>query len=495
MEMVNDENRFGDYVLKECIWEGTDTRTWLAEQTSVGRMVVVEELKEGAGRSRADFLSDVRAKAAVEHPIVASIYEASTEDGRIYFAHELLPGETLEARMAGGEKDGGGRLAHILKKVAEANLHHENHGNATSTLGAGEVRVDSQGVVRVENLVISGERPADQSVRDVMRLGAALVPLLDEGSAAANRCLTLLAWMRGEGLETPLGWEDVRGYCTQIEQQLGEAAPVAGGLETDQILTGKKGTFVGVIGGLLLLIGIGIALIPSKKEGKSPEAPLPGWVTIEAGKRETPEGLKLRTEAFEISAHEVTIGEYEKFLDTLELLSGDGDEKVYDHPEEPEEKTGHVPDDWPNLLARAKEGGEWNGKEIGSFTPVVGVDWWDAYAYARWKKGRLPTQEQWLAALMAGSADPARLKVSEWLPANGRTPDRTENGLRAMAGSVSEWSAEARANPANPLGATLWVIMGGSYASPGRGAQTREWVRERSLRRADLGFRICRDLE
>ena len=41
--------------------------------------------------------------AAVEHPLVGSIYEANTGNGCCYYAHELLPGDTLARRAADGE--------------------------------------------------------------------------------------------------------------------------------------------------------------------------------------------------------------------------------------------------------------------------------------------------------------------------------------------------------------------------------------------------------
>ncbi len=86
---------FGDYIPEQILSETGTTRTWLAEQASVGRMVLIEELKEEAAPEADAFLADVRAMAAVEHPSVGSVYEACTENGRCYYAHELLPGETL----------------------------------------------------------------------------------------------------------------------------------------------------------------------------------------------------------------------------------------------------------------------------------------------------------------------------------------------------------------------------------------------------------------
>jgi formylglycine-generating enzyme required for sulfatase activity len=128
-------------------------------------------------------------------------------------------------------------------------------------------------------------------------------------------------------------------------------------------------------------------------------------------------------------------------------------------------------------------------------TPVVGVDWWDAAAYAEWKKGRLPSQEEWFAALHHEAAKPETIPPGGWSPVTDETSDRTPPGLLDMAGSVCEWTGQLAANPANPLGARQWVIVGGSFLKPGSNALSREWVPDRSLRRADLGFRLVFDAD
>lgn len=491
MEEASDSIRFGDYIPKECLGETTSTRSWLAEQESVGRMVLIEELKQESMGERDAFLADVRAKAAVEHPLVGSIYEASTDGGRCYFAHELLPGKTMTAMAEAGKKLKAGRFVHILRRIAETNIYHETHDNATSPLGLDHIHMDPQGVVRMDNLAIAGERPPDHSVRDVVNLGTSFQDLLDQHFPGTTRCLTLLAWMRGEEVPKPLRWQQIRDYCEQIEQQLSEPAIVTGP-PTAAIRPEKKNGFVWVIAILLVAVGIGILLLPKKKRSPSANAEKPGWVTVEAGRHVTPSGLRIRVSAFEISAYEVTIGEYAEFLETLGLLSEGGSDRIFDHSEQPPEKTDHVPDDWNELFSTARQAGIWNERPIDIHTPVVGVDWWDAYAYAKWKKSTLPTQEQWLGALMAGAKVPSAIPVSDLIPVTEKSPDRTTNGILGMAGSVSEWTGEPRANPSNPLGKPLWVIIGGSYLNPAQGATTREWTADRSIRRPDLGFRICK---
>ena len=490
----NVERIFGDYVAKKCLAKNASTRTWLAEQESVGRMVLIEELKPEAGSERVNFLADVRAKAAVEHPLVSSIYEACTEGDLCFFAHELLPGETLSKRRAAGEKILPQRFVHILKRLAEANIYHENHDNATSPLDLDAVHVDGNGVVRLKNLAVAGSRHPDHSLRDVLKIGAGVEPLLDRDQPGATRCLTLLAWMRGEEVQNPLQWDQIRDYCEQIEQQLAEPSVMVAP-PTAAIRPARKNGFVWIVVILLVAAIASVFLFTKKKKTVRNESPKPGLVKVEEGRYPTPEGAAIRVGAFRISAYEVTIGEYAEFLDTLELLSDEGEDRTFDHPDQPREKPDHKPDDWAAMHAAAKESGEWNGREMDVDLPIVSVDWWDAYAYAKWKRSELPTQERWLAALASGAKVPSAIPVSEWIPVTSKSEDRTTNGILGMAGSVSEWTLEARPSPTNPLGESLWVIIGGSYLKPGKGAASREWVQDRSLRRPDLGFRICKDAQ
>lgn len=492
MDDVNEAyNRFGDYIPKECLSESSTTRSWLAEQASVGRMVLIEELKVEAAAEIENFMADVRAMASVEHPLVGSIYEACTNNGSCYYAHELLPGDTLAQRAAKGEKIKPQLFVHILRRVAEANIYHETHGNATSHLGLDAIHLDKHGVIRLKNIVVAGDRGPVDSPRDVVALGLEAEQLLDCDQPGTTRCLTLLAWMRGQDVPKPLRWAQVRGYAEQIEQQLTTPSELIAP-PTAAIRPGKKKAFVWVVGILLLAALVAVLWFSKKPKRVVAKAPKPDFVLVQGGSRTTPDGLTVQVPNFLISAYEVTIGEYADFLETLEVL---GDEHAFDHPEQPAGKVGHAPNDWANLYHAAKSAGEWGGREIDIHTPVVGVDWWDAFAYAKSKRAYLPTQELWLSALMAGTNTPSKIPVSDLLPINAETEDRTNNGLLGMAGSVAEWTAEPRITPANPLGEAQWVIIGGSYLKPAKGALSREWVPDRMVRRPDLGFRICKNTE
>lgn len=495
MSSPSEERRLGEYRTGELVFETERSWGWLAEQESVGRRVLVEELKPGCEEHRAAFLADVRAKAAVEHPLVGSVYEAVSEAEQCYAAFELLSGATLRERLAAREPFEPGRLTHILRRITEAEIQHESLGQSTAPLGLGSVHVDDNGVIRLDNLAVDGTRAAGESVRDVVHLGETMGGLVADGRPGATRLFTLLGWMRGEGIDAPISWQQVREYCLQIEQQLAEPDMPTPAEHASQ-RRAPAAIWV-ALGGLVALGVVVIAAIQMRPPAPkpSPAAALPDAVAIPAGDHPTPDGAVESLEAFRISSHEVTIGEYAGFLDTLDTLTSANRERTFDHESQPADKTSHRPDDWDALLAAAKAGGMWNGRPVTLGNPVVGIDWWDAAAYAEWKHARLPTQEEWFAALRLDVEKPAAIPPSSWVPVTAQTTDRTPLGILGMAGSVAEWTLRPALNPTNPLGERKWLLIGGSYLKPGSNALSREWIDERSLRRPDLGFRLVFDAD
>jgi hypothetical protein len=494
MDAEPEPRHLGDYLLIERLVETPLVTTWLAEQVSVGRRVLVDELDPQRASRSAAFLADIRAKAAVDHPHVGTVYEAVIERDLCFYAHELLPGSTFEDRRLAGETFEPIKLAQLLRRIADANLYHESHQFATSQLTLDSIHLDDHHVIRLKNLVVAGPRTEDQSVRDIKRLGETLRPLVADGQPGTTRIHSVLGWMRGEGVVDAIGWQDVRTFCDQIEEQL------TGPLSNISPRHGKseeKRKPILLIAGLTAAAVAAIAFIAVKANPPAPKSPprlpLPDPVTIPEGSYPTPDETTERVRGFRISANEVTIGQYAEFLDALAILAESKRQQLFDVEGQPGKKQGHEPDDWAALYAAAKVNGDWNGRKVTLDTPVVGVDWWDAMAYAEWKQGRLPTQEEWFAALSHSVDKPSALPVGNWQAVTAETLDRTQNGLIGMAGSVSEWIRRPAPNPSNPVGESLRVIIGGSYLKPARGALSREWTEDRSLRRPDLGFRIILD--
>ena len=186
-----------------------------------------------------------------------------------------------------------------------------------------------------------------------------------------------------------------------------------------------------------------------------------------------------------LAIHEVTIAEYAKFLESFTHLSM-RDRDAFDHPSQPEDKKDHTPDRWHSLLDASKKGEVWKGRLVNEGCPIVGVDWWDAYAYCVWlgKGARLPTLKEWTAASGPTAS------ISGWGKASAPEKDRTELGLIGMAGNVREWTLDPEVNPSAPLQSKKPVACGGSCKEPSSGVRAVSWLESQSVRADDLGFRV-----
>ena len=194
--------------------------------------------------------------------------------------------------------------------------------------------------------------------------------------------------------------------------------------------------------------------------------------------------------AFYIDRYEVTVAEYAKFLKS----------EVADPPV---------------LWQEAREG---KNQE----KPVLGVDWYDAAAYCRWAKKRLPTEAEWEKAARGtdgriypwGNDPPTNIHANFGHEAatgyaavakvgsfeKGQSP----YGIYELAGNVWEWVADRydehyyqhspEHNPRGPTTGPLRVVRGGAWnSSPTIIPAANRSANVPSARRSDVGFRCAKD--
>jgi formylglycine-generating enzyme required for sulfatase activity len=481
-----------DYELTKILGETADIKLWSAEQISVRRKVIIEQLLDVTPQMRDQFFAMIRAKATMDHPLVASVIEAVNDDTHCFYSYEWLAGRTLEQIIDDGETMPPARVAHFLKRIAESQLHNELRATATTPLSLCDVFLDEHNVMRLSNLATSGVRSDATSIEDLRTLGHALPPLIQLGASGANRVNTLLNWMTGESSDQIITWKDVRHYADQIEQQLASAVAQS----VNPIASTKKQTKAAKIAPWIIAASVAVAavvavvLMQRTKPGiiEEKKASLP--IKIPSASYMGTDGKVENMRQFWLSAHEVTIQEYKDFLDSMEQLTSQ-QRKVFAHENQPITKSNYIPEDWDNILAAATEKTVWKTRQLSLQSPVFLVDWWDAYTYCEWKRGRLPTQEEWGAALRLDGSDPAALKVFTWTDVTEQ--DQTPAGFRGMAGGVKEWTRRPVGNPSNPHAPPQWVLCGASSSSPKGGALYCTYLDDRSTRSDEIGFRIAYD--
>ncbi|MGD0999906.1 MAG: bifunctional serine/threonine-protein kinase/formylglycine-generating enzyme family protein [Candidatus Brocadiia bacterium] len=203
---------------------------------------------------------------------------------------------------------------------------------------------------------------------------------------------------------------------------------------------------------------------------------------------------------FFMDAHEVTNAQYARFLD---YCNENPDHSFFDHLLQPAWKKDHVPMNWDEFSKGRPN------------YPVVGVDWYDAFAYANWLGKRLPTDAEWEKG--ARGVDGRKYPWgNEWEPTLGQrmcngppTIARTAAdmpsgvvavgsfrrgnspyGLTDMAGNAREWVGDEAGSVAEPTAA----CRGGSFADPISMCTTTASVKlPRDTRDEMTGFRCAAD--
>jgi len=195
--------------------------------------------------------------------------------------------------------------------------------------------------------------------------------------------------------------------------------------------------------------------------------------------------------AFRIARHEVTNAQYRKFLEAVKI----GGDSKFAHPAQPDGKD-HTPEYWSDA--------RFNGNE----KPVVGVDWYDAYAFAKWARMRLPTTKEWERAargttdrlypwgneFVAGKCNGYLVPTTKSAMPPGSFPqDRSPLGVMDMAGNVMEFTADKF--PGGSEGTVL--LKGGAWTKPCRLfgiTYARLRGASRTYRNTHMGFRCVQDI-
>jgi eukaryotic-like serine/threonine-protein kinase len=195
----------GRYRLVRQLGVGGMGEVWEADDTVLGRRValkvLVQELANDARATRR-FVREARATAKLTHPNVTRVYDFGRDGGLPYLVMELLEGDTLADRLAGGPLPPaeaariGAAVADALDAAHSRGIVHRDVKPSNVVLTpAGEVKVMDFGIAAAADetqsttgsglygtaAYISPERAAGQAATpaaDLYSLGAVLYELL-----------------------------------------------------------------------------------------------------------------------------------------------------------------------------------------------------------------------------------------------------------------------------------------------------------------------------
>lgn len=496
--------KLGDYELIELILEQNNTRTFLALQTLVHRYVLLTLLshdEEGLQEDIDGFLASLRAKALVKEAYTCSVYEAVQADTYTFYTQELPPGKTLDKMILEGDKIMPENLCELLIQIVDIQLRYKKMGYNIAPWTPQSVFIAESGEVHCLNLIESGQRIDNLFNRDRVAIGHAILDVIAINVSGTTRLQTLAQWLIDESAAPKgLSWQMTKELVQTVIHQLEESEHKHTGVRSKALVAKypNKGMrkWYYAIGGLALLLLV--ALVASHK----PVKPVVSNVVEE--KSFSIDSLRHRSDVMisiydavkntpkklSVDVHEVTIDSYERFLRFLDQLSP-MEKKSFLPKGIPVSKDDFTPKNWSSILAAAKSNSIWNNKFYSLRTPVTGVDYWDALAYAKWENRRLIKQEEWHALVNPDNPKPVAEFCSR---VDDYKADMIAPGIAGIAGGVAEWTGSQAVDPAFPMGGRKYVICGGSFKNNGS-YTTEEFLDSGNDMREDLGFRTVKDID
>jgi formylglycine-generating enzyme required for sulfatase activity len=512
--------RLGDYKLLREIQQDADFALYEAEQTSIGRRVALKTLYR---KHRKDikwvqgFVNEASARASVNHPSISLVYECDQELGVNFYTLELVDAPSLSDLARRRSEIEETALWRILEACVDALIYLREKGMSHRLITAQSILMLRSGEPRIANPVRGRGEPltVEEEQRQMDLLGDAVRPFLQRGGGDPS-LHSLVDRMGADRIDAVNTIDGLKSALTPVDPHEGLTEAELAKLNEQK--TNRTAIVAGSMIGLLI---VAVAVIAYLVMGSKPEIrDLAGLSKIPSGVFPYQDGEEVELSEFWLGRYEVTIADYAAFLDDLSAHPGKA--KSIRHPDQPESKQSYEPEKWSQLYAAAMKGGRFYGGDIDPNCPVVGVDWWDAHAYAKWRGGRLPTEQEWEKAARgrsgnvfpwgneivpenfnsgldhdatettsAGGVDGFKF----WCPVDVMAADESRYGVIGLAGNVSEWTATWDAHPDSP-DKRVPLKRGASFATKsGFDLKARRAGDSAEERNFWTGFRIASDTE
>jgi formylglycine-generating enzyme required for sulfatase activity/predicted nucleic acid-binding Zn ribbon protein len=421
--------------------------------------------------------------ARAVHPNVQAVYQAGAYQGRDFFCREKWDIPNLSEMATAGQLVEPRLAAQIIHVVGAVVIFWDANNFPHTTVGATDVTVSPQGVIKVANCVDPSQPATPPGKSDLSALGRAVEALLPPGEEIPGNVRQLLIRLRGG----PVPLAQVVSEAQAIDNNLAPEREIAVSEEHHiarqaiqvERRKQKRTQYLMLASFALIVLMVG-AVLYSRLDPPSHE--FNEMVQIPAGPYIFQSDQATMDAPFYIDKYEVTFGQYLKFL---RAVAKAGSDDAWKTPTQPATKaTDHEPKDWDTIFKCIKYREAYNKVMLTLDDPVFNIDWYDAEAYAKWAGKRLPTEREWEKAargpdgLMYPWGNTFQPYANTSVPAPGQDrysvpvhvydtvdqmpEDKSYYGVFGMAGNVSEWT-DTITNSSRIQSMQVAVIRGANF--------------------------------
>lgn len=385
----------GVYTLTRLLGTHATCDRYIARQSHVERSVVIEVLRPGSTKEILDsFLRTARMRVAAKVPHVSLVLETMVSGDIWYITSECPEGTPLSQLREDGRHLGTVQACTVIQRVGELYEHCARKGFSTEVLTPDSIFVREDGGVTFLSPLVAGVAAPELHGRQLDALAATLRDISPEGETGQTRIATLLEWLGQSFDGQRMEWQAVVSMAEYIKESV---APSPAGDKTRKLLAetpyARKRRLrqyrrsilkYAFITSVCLLGAGGISMLGCVISPLFPGATLPavGGDYVCCRTNET---------VVAVMSSPVSIGQYREFLEAYANMPAKKRSAV--NKGIPAAETDHTPAEWERQLRSVEGTAEWQGRKLYPDSPVCGVSYWDAMAYANYRGASLPSSD------------------------------------------------------------------------------------------------------